>query len=76
MDAIFRKTSSIFSAVKVAREEPRRHGKHGELLIRYEDTEEHAIRMRRASSTGEKGIPKRAEQIENGDVERSGGKYN
>ena len=76
MDAIFRKTSSIFTAVKVAREEPRRYGKHGELLVRYEDTEEHAIRMRRASSVGEKGLPKRGEHIEDRDVEMSGDKYN
>lgn len=46
MDTIFRKTNSIFSVVKIAREEPRRYGKNGELLIDYTETEEH---LRRAS---------------------------
>lgn len=46
MDSIFHKTNSIFSVVRVAREEPRRYGKHGELLIDYSQTEEH---KRRAS---------------------------
>lgn len=52
MDSIFHKTHSIFSVVRVAREEPRRYGKHGELLIDYEHTEEH---LRRASHVSEKG---------------------
>lgn len=46
MDSIFRKCNSYFSIVKVARDEPRRYGKSGELLINYEETEEH---QRRAS---------------------------
>ena len=46
MDTIFRKTNSIFSVVQRAREEPRRYGKNGELLINYDETEEH---LRRAS---------------------------
>jgi hypothetical protein len=49
MDAIFHKTTSIFDVVKVAREEPRRFGKNGELLISYDDTEEHAAHARNAS---------------------------
>jgi len=47
MDSIFRKCHSYFTAVKIAREEPRRYGKKGELLINYEETEEH--QERRAS---------------------------
>ena len=46
MDSIFHKTDSVFSVVRVAKEEPRRYGKHGELLIDYAQTEEH---KRRAS---------------------------
>ncbi|KAL1986050.1 hypothetical protein VTN96DRAFT_7063 [Rasamsonia emersonii] len=46
MDTIFRKTKSIFSVVWIAREEPRRYGKNGELLIDYTQTEDH---LRRAS---------------------------
>ncbi|KAF3491792.1 putative MFS sugar transporter [Arthroderma uncinatum] len=44
MDSIFRKTKSIFTAVKVARETPRRYGKNGEVLIDYNETEEHQTR--------------------------------
>lgn len=67
MDIIFRKCKSVFTVVKIAREEPRRYGKNGELLINYEDTEEH---RRRASVYSEK--KGRAEHIdrdtENGTV--------
>ena len=44
MDTIFHKVegaSGYLSVVKVAREEPRRYGKNGELLIPYEETDEH-----------------------------------
>ena len=51
MDTIFHKTSSIFDVVSVARNEPHRYGKNGELLINYQDTEEH---LRRASYVSEK----------------------
>lgn len=52
MDTIFCKTDSIFKVVSVARNEPHRYGKDGELLINYEETEEH---QRRASYlSGEK----------------------
>lgn len=51
MDSIFQKTKNVFGVVKNAREEPRRYGKNGELLINYEETEEHMRREkeRRAS---------------------------
>jgi sugar porter (SP) family MFS transporter len=51
MDAIFRKTTSIWDVVKVAADEPRRYGKNGELLINYTETDEH---FRRASHVSEK----------------------
>ena len=44
MDSIFRRCRSYFTLVKIARDEPRRYGKKGELLINYEETEEHATR--------------------------------
>ena len=44
MDSIFRKCGSYFTVVKIARDEPRRYGKKGELLINYEETDEHARR--------------------------------
>ncbi len=52
MDSIFRKCHSYFTVVKTAREEPKRYGKKGELLINYEDTEEH---QRRASILSDYG---------------------
>ncbi|KAF2817095.1 sugar transporter family protein [Mytilinidion resinicola] len=50
MDSIFHKTTSVFDVVRIARETPRRYGKNGELLIAYDDTEEHAAAARRRSS--------------------------
>ena len=44
MDSIFVKTKSVFSAVSVAKHEPHRFGKHGELLIDDVETDEHAYR--------------------------------
>jgi hypothetical protein len=46
MDAIFHRVGGDgwrgwFTVVQAARDEPRRYGKHGELLIDYLDTEEH-----------------------------------
>lgn len=49
MDTIFHKTTSIFDLVRVAREEPRRYGKNGELLINYEETDEHRRRFSHVS---------------------------
>lgn len=63
MDVIFRKCRSIFTIVKIAKEEPQRYGKNGELLIQYEETEEH--RQRQASVAGSKGMEKfRGEGVE------------
>lgn len=55
MDTIFHKTTSAFNVVSVARNEPHRYGKNGELLINYQDTEEH---LRRASHVSEKHCAK------------------
>jgi hypothetical protein len=44
MDRIFRKTKSIFSVVRVAREEPHMYGKKGELLLTLDDVEDDAVR--------------------------------
>ena len=54
MDSIFRKCRSYFTLVKIARDEPRRYGKKGELLINYEETEEHARRASVLSQPSEK----------------------
>ncbi|KAL9112284.1 MAG: hypothetical protein Q9227_003402 [Pyrenula ochraceoflavens] len=53
MDSIFAKVTgwkAWFQVVKVAKEMPRRYGKNGEVLINYEETEQH----RRASVLSEK----------------------
>ena len=60
MDSIFRKCRSYFTLVKIARDEPRLYGKKGELLINYEETEEHA---RRASGLSQ---PEEAAEKEKG----------
>jgi hypothetical protein len=53
IDNIFRKTNGGWRAwldvVKIARDEPRRYGKHGELLIEYQHTDHH---RRRSSVAG------------------------
>lgn len=61
MDSIFHKTDSIFSAVRIANEEPRRYGKRGELLIDYAQTEEH--RQRASRSAHEKGFMHNNENV-------------
>ncbi|KAL9627783.1 MAG: hypothetical protein Q9204_006336, partial [Flavoplaca sp. TL-2023a] len=63
---IFRKCHSIFTVVKTAKNEPQRYGKKGELIIRYEGTEEH--RQRQASFVSTRGTEKlQGEQVENVD---------
>jgi hypothetical protein len=44
IDTIFRKTKGWFDVVSVAKNEPQRYGKNGELLIDYEQTEDHVVR--------------------------------
>ena len=53
MDVVFQKTKSVFSVVEVAREEPRRYGKNREVLINYEETEEHKKMARKVYSHNE-----------------------
>ena len=48
MDGIFQKSTNVFNVVKVAKHEPHRYDDKGNLLVKYEDTEQ----ARRASSTG------------------------
>lgn len=73
MDSIFRNCNSYFTVVKVARDEPRRYGKSGELLINYEETEEH---QRRASAwsnpNGKAGSVRNMEHV-NPDYETENG---
>ena len=75
IDSIFRKTTKgwrgWFDVVKTARNEPLRYGKHGELLVDYVNTDEHAERVGSvAHQGGVKGGEVRG--IENGGVDGSG----
>ena len=48
MDTIFHKCNGAagwFTVVKIAHSEPRRYGKNGELLIAYDETDEHHQRQ-------------------------------
>ena len=60
MDSIFRKAhgaAGYFNVVKIAHNEPRRFGKNGELLIAYDETEEHAQRQASVvSASGKAGM--------------------
>ncbi|KAF1354744.1 sugar transporter STL1 [Delphinella strobiligena] len=55
MDEIFHKTTSVFTVVKTAHDTPLRHGKNGEPLLDYLDTEHAATTRRRSSLTGSVG---------------------
>lgn len=73
MDSIFRKCNSYFTAVKIARDEPRRFGKKGELLINYEETEEHQRRASAWSNPAEKASAVRNREHANPDYEAENG---
>lgn len=70
MDAIFRKCHSCFTLVRIAHEQPRRFGRKGELLINYEETEEHAVRQ--ASIAGGAGMGGGLDGLAEGDIEKDG----
>lgn len=57
MDTIFTKTKSIFTVVKIAKEEPHRYDKNGDVLIDYANTEEHE--RRKSSVAYTEGLPRR-----------------
>ena len=68
MDTIFRKCRSYFTLVKIARDEPRRYGKKGELLINYEETEEHARKASILIQPSEKAEKAKSLAVENESV--------
>lgn len=51
MDRIFRKTTSVFSLVRTADQEPHMYGRKGELLHTVDDVEDDAIQVARGGST-------------------------
>ncbi|KAM5467916.1 hypothetical protein MauCBS54593_005198 [Microsporum audouinii] len=69
MDSIFRKTKSIFSVVKVARETPRRYGKNGEVLINYDDTDEHRARAGATQEETTSSFPEKKHENPDHDAE-------
>jgi len=57
MDIIFRKSKSIWDTVGIADREPRKYGKHGELLIKNEEMDDEHLRQASVvSSSAEKGV--------------------
>lgn len=73
MDEIFHNVHGLqgaFTVVKVAAELPRRYGKHGEVLIRYDDTEEAREVERRRSSVVAGAAEAEAEEKHGGAAER------
>lgn len=48
MDGIFAKCDSVFTVVGIAKRQPRRFDKNGELLIKYDQTD---MARRRSSAT-------------------------
>jgi len=72
MDSIFRKchgSAGWFTVVKIARDEPRRYGKNGELLIAYDETEEHQQRQASVVSGTDMGRAAMVADAEKGHVE-------
>ena len=75
MDQIFFKTTSIFDVVKVARKEPRRFGKRGELLVEFSEHEVGITTILVADAAdgsdiigiGESGVVKVEDNTENND---------
>ena len=61
---IFRKSKSVFDTVRVAQDEPRRYGKNGELLIHYQETDEHRRRSSVAKGQLPPGQPEMYEDVE------------
>jgi hypothetical protein len=73
MDSIFQKTKNIFTVVWTAKHEPRRYGKNGEMLINYEESEEH---FRRASLASQRRASMGyIEKIPSGDAKKAGNGY-
>lgn len=73
IDTIFRKTKGWFTVVSTAKHEPLRYGKNGELLIDYEQTEEHAIRSHSVVSQSGKPASRGAEHVGGGETSSSEG---
>lgn len=74
MDAIFRKTQNVFTVVQTAKDEPRRYGKNGEVLIEYDQLDEHrrrtsAAQLRRESRASGGRASRRASRAEKSDYE-------
>jgi hypothetical protein len=67
IDIIFHKTQrgwrGWFGVVRTAKNEPQRYGKHGELLIDYEATEEHAFRSNSVAGHGDKPMVRGVEDV-------------
>ncbi|TKA77212.1 hypothetical protein B0A55_02581 [Friedmanniomyces simplex] len=77
MDEIFHQVKGLRGAltvVKVAREQPHRYGKNGELLIAWEETEDARDVERRRSSIAPHGAAGAAEKVNGSSFENGGEK--
>jgi hypothetical protein len=71
MDTVFHNTDSYLGVVHQAKILPRRYGKNGELLINYEDTEEHR-RSSIATGAMREATSRNRSVVEKGAVEKDG----
>lgn len=69
IDTIFAKTKGWLGVVRTAREEPRRYGRNGEVLVDYEETEAHLRRV--GSGAGKEGARQRRVEGASGEGEGS-----
>jgi hypothetical protein len=54
MDSIFRKTDNVIQTVSIAKNEPHRYGKKGELLMGIDDIDDDVFRRASVASLGRK----------------------
>lgn len=72
MDRIFRKTTSVFTLVRTAKEEPHMYGRHGELLHTVDDVEDDAVHAVRKYSITDHPHKEHSEHVENNEKFSSG----
>jgi hypothetical protein len=70
MDRIFRKTTSVFNVVSLARSEPHMYGSNGELLRTLDDVEDDAVR--RASLLNKQNKGQRLTHTEHAEKDSDG----
>lgn len=72
MDRIFRKTTSVFTLVRTAKQEPHMYGKHGELLHTVDDVEDDAVHAVHKYSIADHPHKEHSEHVEHNEKFSSG----